>query len=283
MSRQFGHGPLDFRAMSPVIKGLIVANAAVYILSLLVGGQFQNLFGLVPYQVVHERWVWQPFTYLFLHGSFFHVLFNLFALWMFGMPVEAQWGPREFLKYFMLTGVGAGLVSVAVAPNAHHVIIGASGAVFGLLTAFAMLYPDAVVYLYFFFPIKAKHMALLFGAIEFFAGASAANPASARVAHLSGMVIGYLYIRWWFEASLRMKSFFSGMGPERGSSAPKVRRRPQAVGAPRREEAPEPADDMAEVDRILDKILAEGEGALTDRERDILKRQSRKKGGGGGS
>ncbi|MBI3296759.1 MAG: rhomboid family intramembrane serine protease [Elusimicrobia bacterium] len=283
MSRRFEHGPLDFKSMSPVIKALVVINAAVFIISLLVGGQFKSLFGLVPYQVVHERWIWQPFTYLFLHGTFFHVLFNLFALWMFGMPVEAQWGPREFLKYFLITGVGAGLVSVAVAPDSHNVIIGASGAVFGLLVAFAMLYPDAVVYLYFFFPIKAKHMAMLFGAIEFFAGASAANPASARVAHLSGMAIGYFYIRWWWVLTLRLKTMFSSPGgtAERGA-APKTRRRPLPVGAPRPDApAAAPSDDMTEVDRILDKIIAQGESSLTDKEREVLRRQSRKKGGEG--
>lgn len=282
MSRQFGHGPLDFKSMSPAIKGLVVANSAVFVLSFLVGGEFKNLFGLVPHQVVHERWIWQPVTYLFLHGSFFHVLFNLFALWMFGMPVEAQWGPREFLKYFLITGVGAGLVSVAAAPASHSVIIGASGAVFGLLVAFAMLYPESVVYLYFFFPIKAKHMAILFGGIEFFAGASSANPASARVAHLSGMVIGYLYIRWWWVLTLRVKTLFSGFGgaPERGA-APKPRRRPQAVGGPREEGGVPGDDEMAEIDRILDKIIAQGEASLTDREREVLRRQAHKKRGEG--
>lgn len=275
MSRQFGHGPLDFRSMPQVIKALVITNAAVFVLSMVVGGEFTRLFGLVPTRVIHDRWVWQPFTYLFLHGNFFHLLFNLFALWMFGMPVIANWGPREFLKYFMLTGVGAGLVSVAAAPSSASVIIGASGAVYGLLVAFAMLFPEAVVYLYFFFPIKAKHMAILFGLMEFFAGASAANPASARVAHLSGMVIGYVYIRWWWVAEDKLKIVMSGFGAGPERTAAKPRRRPQAVGGPAVPEGPE--NESAEVDRILDKILAHGESSLTEREREVLKRQARKR------
>lgn len=275
MSRQFGHGPLDFRSMPQVIKALVIVNTAVFLLSMVVGGEFTRLFGLVPSKVVYERWVWQPFTYLFLHGNFFHLLFNLFALWMFGMPVIANWGPREFVKYFLLTGVGAGLVSVAAAPSSVSVIIGASGAVYGLLVAFAMLFPDAVVYLYFFFPIKAKHMAILFGLMEFFAGASASNPASARLAHLSGMVIGYVYIRWWWVAEGKLKSLMPDLGGSSERSAPKPRRRPQAVGGPRADEPPE--DESAEVDRILDKILAQGEASLTEREREVLRRQSRKR------
>lgn len=278
MSRQFGHGPLDFQSMPPVVKGIIVANTAVFVLQYLVP-DFTRMFGLVPARLVQDRWVWQPFTYLFLHGNFFHLLFNMFALWMFGMPVIANWGPREFVKYFLLTGVGAGLVSVAAAPDSTAVIIGASGAVYGLLVAFAMLFPDAVVYLYFFFPIKAKHMAILFGLIEFFAGASAANPASARLAHLSGMVIGWAYIRWWWEAEIKIKGLMSGLGgaSERPAAA-KPRRRPQTVGAPAAEPAPE--DESAEVDRILDKILAQGEGSLTEREREVLRRQAKKRPGG---
>ena len=277
MSREFGHGPLNFRVMSPMVKALVVANAAVFILSKMVGGEFSHLFGLVPAQFIGQRWIWQPFTYLFLHDNFFHILFNLFALWMFGMPVEAQWGPREFLRYYLVTGVGAGLVSALVSPHSPDVIIGASGAIYGLLVAFAMLNPDAVVYLYFFFPIKAKHMALLFGLIEFMAGTSAVNPAPARIAHLSGMIVGYLYIRWWWILTLRVRTLISGWSGEAARDAAKPRRRAQPAGGPSEPAGGPAAGEMAEVDRILDKILAQGESSLTEREREVLRRQARKK------
>jgi len=275
MPQNFEHGPLNFRVMSPTIKALIVVNVVVFLLSLVVGREFIHLFGLIPGKVVHERWIWQPFTYLFLHANFFHILFNLFALWMFGMPVESQWGPREFLKYYLICGVGAGLINLAITPNSMAPIIGASGAIYGLLVAFAMLYPDAVVYLYFFFPIKAKHMALLFGLIEFLAGTSSSSPTVARFAHLGGMVIGYLYIRWWWIAKLRVKAFLGGLKSERaprGESSASRSLPAYKAGVER-----STVDEMVEVDRILDKILERGEASLTNRERAILRQAAKRK------
>ncbi|MFH1725705.1 MAG: rhomboid family intramembrane serine protease [Elusimicrobiota bacterium] len=278
MTRGAEHSPLNFRMMSPIIKALIIANVGVFVLSLLVGGQFVGLFGLVPAKVVHERWIWQPFTYLFIHAGPFHLLINLFVLWMFGMAVEAQWGPREFLKYYLICGVGAGLFNVAVTPHSPVPIVGASGAIYGLLVAFAMLYPNAVVYLYFVFPIKAKHMAILVGVLEFLAATGSGSPMVARFAHLGGMIIGYLYIRWWWIVKIRTKGALHGWtrGRERPAAVP--RRRRQA--GKRTVELSRPADEMAEVDRILDKILDKGEAALTERERDILRRQAGKRPGG---
>ena len=273
MSRGFHHGPIDFRSMPAAIKLLALANVVGFLLAQVVGGDFFRLFGLVPAQIVGERWVWQPLTYLFIHGSFMHLLFNVFALWMFGMPVEAQWGPKEFLKYYFLCGIGAGLLSLAMNPGSHHPIIGASGAVYGLLVAFAMLYPDAVIYLYFFFPVKASHMAILFGLIEFFASATHATPGVARFAHLGGMVIGYLYIRWWWIAKIRLKGLWGEL-TRVGAAAPRTmrglrRRAPEPRGA-------EAADPMAEVDRILDKISAHGKDSLSEAEREVLRRHADK-------
>lgn len=280
VSRAFSHGPLDFRAMPPAIRALVVANAVAFLLAQLVGGQFRDLFGLVPLHVTRDRWVWQPFTYLFLHANILHLLFNLFSLWMFALPVEGQWGSREFLKYYFLCGIGAGLLSVAMSPHSQVPVIGASGAVYGLLVAFAMLYPDAVVYLYFFFPIRARDMALLFGVLEFFAGAAGSTPGVARLAHLGGMVIGYLYIRWWWVAKIRAKSFISGFfGPKDAETF----RRPRRAGSPRRPEGPggEPPDPMDEVNRILDKISAHGRESLNSQELELLRRLAEKKGPGG--
>ena len=276
MTRIFRHDPVDFRAMPPAIKGLIVATVAGFLLSKLVGPQIQDLFGLVPQHVVFDRWVWQPFTYLFLHGNVWHLLFNLFALWMFGMPVEAQWGEKDFVKYYFLCGLGGALTIAALSPRSEIPVIGASASVYGMLVAFAMLYPDAVVYLYFLIPVKAAHMALLFGALEFFAGATNATPGVARFAHLGGMVTGYLYIRWWWVWKIRAKALAKdlvGRGeasrPRVGRSAPKAR--PQAGESLGREDG-----EMGRVDRILDKILASGLESLTDEEREVMKRYSQR-------
>jgi membrane associated rhomboid family serine protease len=278
VTRVFRHDPIDFGSMPPAIKSLIMANVAGFLIAKLVGPQMYDLFGLIPEQLVFHRWVWQPFTYLFLHGSIWHLLFNLFALWMFGMPVEAQWGEVEFLKYYFLCGVGAALTSTVISPHSMIPVIGASGSVYGLLVAFAMLYPDAVVYLYFLIPVKAAHMAILFGALEFFAGATGSTPGIARFAHLGGMVTGYLYIRWWWVWKLNAKSFAKGLlerdeEPVARRPAPSARRaaRPTVPETRGREE-----DAMAEVDRILDKILASGLESLTDDEREIMARYSKR-------
>jgi membrane associated rhomboid family serine protease len=283
MTRRFEHGPLDFQAMSPVIKGLIIANIAAFVLMNLVGErQFAAFFGLVPYRVVHHFFFWQPLTYLFLHGGFLHLLFNVFALWMFGMPVEGQWGPREFLKFFFVCGIGSGLLNVLVDPHSASPIIGASGAVYGLLVAFAMLFPDAVIYLYFFIPMRAKHMAMLFVFLEFMAATSSSGSKIARFVHLGGAVIAYVYIRYWNSARIYGRAFVNELGERlRGET----RRRPKGryTASPERTEREQEegvrttSDDMAEVDRILDKISDHGEMSLTDEERETLLRHAKKK------
>ncbi len=275
MTRIFRHDPINFSAMPAAIKGLLIANVAGFLVAKLVGPQIYDLFGLVPQRLIFDRWVWQPVTYLFVHGNIWHLIFNLFALWMFGMPVLAQWGESEFLKYYFLCGLGAALTSAALGLHSTIPVIGASGPVYGLLVAFAMLYPDAVVYLYFLIPVKAAHMAILFGALEFFAGATGATPGIARFAHLGGMVTGYLYIRWWWVWKIRAKSLARGLlhhDVEEVSTRPRRRRapRPSPEAGGRRE------DPMAEVDRILDKILESGLESLTEDERELMKRYSRR-------
>jgi len=261
--------------MPPSLKALILLNVGVFFVQFL-GYPLVSMLGLIPDRVV--QWplpeFWRLVTYLFLHGGVWHLLFNLFALWMFGMAVESEWGGREFLKYYFLCGLGAALTSVALAPHSPIPIIGASGPIYGLLVAFAMLYPDAVVYLYFLIPVKAAHMAILFGALEFFMGASNATPGVARFAHLGGMATGYLYIRWWWVWKLKLKTFFKNFfsgDEEDEEAAPRAR---PARRAARNMPPAQEADDMAEVDRILDKILDSGLESLTDGEKATMHRYS---------
>ena len=276
MTRIFRHDPIDFSAMPPAIRGLLIANVAGFVVAKLVGPQVYDLFGLVPQHLIFDRWIWQPITYLFIHGNIWHLIFNLFALWMFGMPVEAQWGEAEFLKFYFLCGVGAALTSAALGVHSTIPVIGASGPVYGLLVAFAMLNPDAVVYLYFLIPVKAAHMAILFGALEFFAGATGATPGIARFAHLGGMVTGYFYIRWWWVWKLNAKSLAKGVF-ERGADDAAARSPARRVArAEPKADVGESEDPMAEVDRILDKILASGLESLTEDERGLMKRYSQR-------
>ena len=273
----FSHEPMNYRRLPPALKSLIIANVVVFIVATLVGNSFFDLFGLVPHRVLADRWVWQPLSYLFVHGSIMHLLLNLFALWMFGVPVEAQWGPRDFLKYYFICGLGAAAGSIILSPHSMSPVIGASGAIYGLLVAFAMLYPDAVVYLYFLIPVKAAHVAILFGLVEFFAGATNATPGIARFAHLGGMITGYLYLRWWWVLKIKVKSLWRDSFSQ-GAIRPGIRR---AVKSPSRGENVSQdnlASSMTEIDKILDKILVSGIDSLTEEEKAIMRRYSNKGG-----
>jgi membrane associated rhomboid family serine protease len=132
---------------------------------------------------------------MFMHGSISHIFFNLFALWMFGMPLEQRFGTSRFMLYYFLTGIGAGLLQLFVSDS---IVIGASGAVYGILLAFGMMYPNRYIYLLFpHIPMKAKYFVIFFGAIELFSGVTGLNTGVAHFAHLGGMVVGFILLKLW--------------------------------------------------------------------------------------
>lgn len=183
-----------------VVRQLMIVTAAIFLLTYLPAVMFGwnfpfALFGLRPFDVTRRLFLWQPFTYLFLHAGFFHVIFNLFALWMFGSELERHWGSRRFLSYFFLTGVGAALFDVALQPSALSTTIGNSGAVYGILLAYGLIFPNRPIYLWLLIPVKAKWFVLIMGLIEFVSSFS--NPGSqvSHIAHLGGMLVGFLYLR----------------------------------------------------------------------------------------
>jgi membrane associated rhomboid family serine protease len=184
---------------TPAVKALLIVNLAVFLFQTiaraLVQVRIERLFGLVPYDVVHHLFVWQLATYMFLHGGFFHIAFNLLALWMFGTELESHWGTKKFLRFYLITGIGAAIMSTLVAPNSYTVTIGASGAIYGLLAAYGLLFPDRVILLYFVLPIRAKYLVLILGLITFWSSVSATGGGVAHVAHLGGMIFGWLYLR----------------------------------------------------------------------------------------
>ena len=150
---------------------------------------------LTPYEVTHRFFLWELVTYMFLHWGVFHIVFNLLALWMFGSDLERQWGPRRFLFYFFLTGIGAGLCDVLVHPSAGSATMGSSGAVYGILLAYGVLFPNNIVLFALIFPMKAKWLVLLMGVIEFFLALEGPGSGISHIAHLGGMLFGYLYLR----------------------------------------------------------------------------------------
>jgi membrane associated rhomboid family serine protease len=194
------------------IKTLLITMTAVFIVQTIVAMVFGDRgtiwinvwFGLVPLAVVKGLRVWQPFTYIFLHGGLWHILLNLLVLWMFGCDVERAWGTKRFYQYFFICGVGAGLIDVIanLVPVAfgHELsdipTIGASGAIFGVLIAAAVLFPDRQVNL--ILPPVSISMRVYVGvmvAIEFYSTLTAPGDSIAHFCHLGGIVIGYIYLR----------------------------------------------------------------------------------------
>jgi rhomboid family protein len=197
-SFSFGPGPI-----SPAVKYLIYANVVVFVLSLFVPA-IVPLFGLRPAAFLQQFYLWQPVTYLFVHGGFFHILFNMLVLWMFGVTLERVWGSRFFLKYYFICGIGAGATTILMSlapfsfslPMYYSVTIGASGAIYGLLVAYAVYYPDQPVYMYFLFPIPMKYFVLIIGAIAFFSSFTGVSDGIANFAHLGGLAVGYVYLSY---------------------------------------------------------------------------------------
>lgn len=189
------------------VKWLLIVNVAIYLVyffATLSEGFLADLFSylqLVPAQVLHG-YIWQPVTYMFLHSvpRPMHIVFNMLMLWMFGSPLEQVWGTRRFLKYYFLCGIAAGLCVVVVTsllgpPYNRLATIGASGALFGLLLAFGVLFAETIVMFSFLFPIKAKYMVMIMGALEFLFVCMGVNSGVSNVAHLGGMAFGYAYLK----------------------------------------------------------------------------------------
>ena len=186
---------------------LIGANVAVFLADQLLGQGLgltllQSSLGLTPAAVTMRFQVWRLATYMFLHAGLFHLLFNMLALWMFGAELERVWGTRYFVKYYLLTGVGAAVLTVlltlsplGIATSLRYAtIVGASGAIYGLLLAYGLYFPDRPIYMYLVFPIPAKYFVLIMGAIAFYSSL-ADNSGVANATHLGGIVVGYAMLR----------------------------------------------------------------------------------------
>ena len=185
--------------LTPKVKLLIIATSAVFALTYfplqIFGWAYPYaLLGLRPYAVTHDLFIWQLGTYLFLHAGFFHILFNLFVLWMFGPDLENLWGGKQFLFFYFFTGIGAALTDVVLGPNSSVMTIGCSGALFGLMLAYGMIFPNRPIYMYFLIPIKAKWFVVLMGVIEFVSLFGQGGSGTSHVAHLGGLLFGYLYL-----------------------------------------------------------------------------------------
>ena len=251
------------------VKYLLIANAAVYLVQLIAWRPMLHWFGLNPIMVLHSFTLWQLFTYMFLHGSIFHILFNMFVLWIFGTEIENEWGTRTFLKYYFITGVGAGVVDLIVAWifGWHIITIGASGAIYGLIIAFALIFPKRVITLLIFFVLpvsmKASQLAIIMAGIALLSGVSnlfGMSDGVAHFAHLGGMLVGYLYLK----TDLKRMLF-----------GDQIKRQMKLVYVKRDAKKIQKVKSLEQrVDEILDKMNEVGYDGLTEEEKKTLKKAS---------
>ncbi len=244
--------------LGSAVGRIIVATVAMFFAQNLFPS-VEALLALTPRDVVERLFLWQLVTYMFLHGDFWHLFFNLIVLFFLGNMVEGAWGRKRFFRYYLVCGVGGGLLHMLL--DYHAGVVGASGAIFGLYLAAAMLFPDAYVYLYFLVPIKIKYLVIGLAVLQL-ANGIAGRAGIAYFAHIGGMVAGLMF----FRDVIARRLGWTGGGRRRGPTW-----RPR-VGFPKRRGARASADN---IDSILDKISAKGYENLTPTEKRILENYSR--------
>jgi membrane associated rhomboid family serine protease len=251
----FGH-----HLSNSVTNKLVIANIIVHLFKALSSNPMAiiHLFGLSPKLVVTQFFIWQPITYMFLHADFTHLFFNLFMTWMLGNTLESVWGPKKFLKYYISCGLGGAAFS-AIFTFSGPPVIGNSGAVFGLYLGYALMFPNAYVYLNFLLPIKAKYLVTFLAAAQLFQG-FAGGSGIAYFAHLGGMAAGLLF----FKDKIRATRLGSLLRVFKSSGSQPPRQKHWE------------AQESAKIDSILDKIAAKGFENLSATEKRILENYSRK-------
>ncbi|HSJ05648.1 MAG TPA: rhomboid family intramembrane serine protease [Longimicrobiales bacterium] len=264
--------------LTPWVKNLIIANAAVFLVDYMMGGVLRSYMAFVPARVLVEPWT--LITYMFSHGNFWHLFWNMLGLFFFGPPLEARWGSREFLKFYLIAGLGGAALSFLLAFSSP--IIGASGAVYGIMLAFAMNWPDSPIYIWGILPVPAKYLVGFLAVFSLLSmwGGNGGNIAHA--AHLGGFAAGFIYLKFagpgggaagfrkmMNKRKLKVVSVEEQPRPRTvpGSAGPTVRRR----GGTEEEEKL-----LDELDRVLEKISTQGMSSLTAQERKLLDEVSRR-------
>ncbi|HIC51643.1 MAG TPA: rhomboid family intramembrane serine protease [Candidatus Marinimicrobia bacterium] len=262
--QQWKQNPLSPSLFTDAIKFIISINFLIFILQYLSGMEDElfTIFGIVPSKTFGELMLWQPFTYLFFHGGIWHVLINMFVLWMFGSELEKFWGKKEFLRFFFITGIGSGLITILFSLSSTNPVVGASGAIYGVLLAYGLLFPNRLVYLYFLIPIKVKYLVMLIGAIAFFSSLNPGNSNISHLTHLSGMVIGFIYLR----SSINWNTINHFVIHRKDE----IKRHYEDKKNEQREAL------KLQVDAILDKINDVGYDNLSESEREFLFKASKK-------
>ncbi len=285
-----------FSFFPPVLKALLITNVAVWFVLDFFLGPF-TLRGVPIFGILAEYlalwplgpnfYPWQLLTYMFMHGGFWHVFFNMLWLWMFGMELEHVWGSKKFLVYYLTCGLGAGVANLVVTTLLGQAAptVGASGAIMGVLIAFGMLFPDRPIYLYVLLPIRAKYFVALVMGFDLFYGVTGTTDGVAHFAHLGGAAVGFLFILS-DRNLIPVRRWFSWMRPRRrdeptvlqwkytGADVQDAKYRDIPSGNGKKDS--EGDVDQEVIDAILDKISKGGYQSLTEEEKRILNEASKK-------
>ena len=203
--------------LTPAVKNIIYVNVIVFFIRFLnidLHHYLTENLSLHAYGVIYQFKLWQLVTYMFLHGDFWHIFFNMFIFWMFGTELEREWGSKEFLKYYFICGIGAGLVNILLTSKDPSYVgtVGASGAIYGIMVAYALYYPDRQVFIYFLFPVKVKYFVGFMALISFLSTMNTQSDGIAHAAHLGGIAVGFVYLKFGKLRSRLKKLFKSSAG-----------------------------------------------------------------------
>jgi membrane associated rhomboid family serine protease len=261
--------------LTPMVKRLLIANVVVFLLTAVVGERFMfEWFAFQPDQILLRPW--GAVTYMFLHGDLMHLVVNMLAVFFFGPPLEARWGPREFLRFYFVCGLGGVVLSFLFQPTW---IVGASAAAYGLMLAFAMNWPTVPIYVWGIFPVQARYLvAFLFVLSVWGAGPGAEGSDVAHFAHLGGLITGFLYLKADWRPGERMRQIQrSATRRRRMAIVPREvsgqeQQGVQSTGKRVREDAAL----YDRVDAVLDKISAQGMSSLTAEELRLLDEVSKR-------
>lgn len=299
-SRDYYRPSSGFSLFPPMIKNLLIINVVVFFIqkifesiafSGIPGDLYINLyFALNPlFGIDFNFQIWQLFTYQFMHGDFMHIFFNMLMLWMFGMEIENIMGSKKFLVFYLVCGVGAGILQLVGTPifsDSYGFTIGASGAVYGVMIAFAMFFPDRYVMFYFLIPVKAKYLITFLIILEFISVREASFVA--HLAHIGGAITGVIFLlidrRKHFDLNRMVNNFKKqndfGNNPFRARYQKKPIKNYDVEDAQYYDINEKPKSEevtQEEIDKILDKISQSGYQGLSDREKRILFEASKKK------
>jgi membrane associated rhomboid family serine protease len=264
-------------ALPKGLKVLLIATVIAWVVELIpgIGSLLQGIGALIPFKAIGHLEIWRFVSYLFLHDphSPFHLLFNMLALWMFGVELEELWGTRRFVIFYFASGILSGLLSVLWW---HSFVIGASGAILALLTVYAMYFPDRTILLFFIFPVPVRIAVIIIGAISLW-GAWTGGGDIAYLTHLGGIAVGFFYYKYYSDVAewwARRKT----AAPKGKPTILEFRRRDGGGSGGARSDVPEsPSEDESEIDKILEKISRTGMESLTEKERKKLLDASGKK------